>query len=102
MALNLPRLHREYKSKKGNMTSAKRKKLSSIDKLRKLKEKVGTDEIMKICTDYSDSETGDMYHYDDVNICYLITAEEIKTLYPGYIPRGNSYLLGTTFDVKVK
>lgn len=98
----LSRMHRDYKANTSNITKAKREKLSSIDKLKKLKELEGTEEILEVYVDYSDSETGDLYHYDGLNICYLITADELKKLYPGYVPRGNSYLLGTTFKVRVK
>ena len=52
--------------------------------------------------DYSDSATGDIWHYDNFGIRYYLSADEIKTLFPSYVPYGNSYLLGTNFKVKIK
>lgn len=98
----LSRLHGEYKANTQSLTRAKRKKISSIDKLKNLQELAGKEDIFSLYIDYSDSESGDLYHYDDVDICYIITADELKKLYPGYIPRGNSYLIGTEFVVNVK
>jgi len=97
----LNRMHRDYRSDHKRLTGAKRKKLSAIEKLKKLKQNEGSEAAFELFVDYSDSETGDLYHYDDFNICYVVRAEELKRLYPGYVPRGNSYLLGTTFRVRI-
>ncbi len=102
MASLLGKLNKAYKADETRMTGAKRTKLSAIEKLQRFKEKEGSDDIFEIFVDYSDSDTGDLLHYDNLNICYVIPADEIKKLYPNYVPRGNSYLLGTEFKVKVK
>ena len=52
--------------------------------------------------DYSDTQTGDLYHYDDLGIRYMLSADEIKKLFSSYEPYGNSYLLGADFKVKIE
>lgn len=94
-------LNREYRKAQGN-SPAKRAKLSAISKLNKLKEYMESQKVLDMFADYSDTETGDLYHYDTTGLIYILKAEDIKKLFPTYVPYGNSYLLGTSFKVTIK
>lgn len=94
-------LNRQYRENQG-YSPAKREKLSAIKKLGRLEEFKDQGATLEMFADYSDTETGDLWHYDDSGILYVLQADEIRKLYPSYVPFGNSYLLGQTFKVKIK
>ena len=97
----LKRLDRDYRKNKG-VSPAKRVKQSGIGKLKKLEQYMEEATVLDMFADYSDGETGDLYHIDNVGIIYVLKCEDIKKLFPTYVPYGNSYLLGTSFKVIVK
>lgn len=97
----LVQLNRDYRKHQG-LSPAKRVKLSGIKKLKKLEEFMKEGTVLDMFADYSDTQTGDLYHVDNVGITYILKCEDIKTLFPQYIPYGNSYLLGTSFKVTIK
>lgn len=97
----ITQLNSEYRKHQG-YSPAKREKISGLKKLRRLKKLVNTETVFEMFADYSDHETGDLWHYDDNGILYVLEAAEIKKLYPSYVPFGSSYLLGQTFKVNIK
>lgn len=97
----LEKLDRNYRKNKG-VSPAKRVKQTALGKLRKLEQYKENGTVLDMFADYSDGETGDLYHVDDFRIMYVLKCEDIKKLFPTYVPFGNSYLLGTTFKVTIK
>jgi len=97
----ITQLNSEYRRNQG-YSPAKREKITGLKKLRKLKKLADSDESFDMFADYSNHETGDMWHYDSSGILYILSADEIRTLYPSYVPYGSSYLLGQIFKVKIK
>lgn len=97
----LSKLSNQYRKNQG-YSPAKRVKLSAFTKMARLKEYQAEETLLDMYVDYSDSETGVLYHIDSVGIEYVLEVDEIKKLFPAYVPYGNSYLLGTTFKCRIK
>lgn len=97
----LSTLNSEYRSNRGN-SPAKRTKLDAVSKLKKLEQLKADERSFNMFADYSDTQSGDLYHYDDLGIRYMLSADEIKKLFSSYEPYGNSYLLGADFKVKIE
>ncbi len=96
----------EYKyrdEKGGSISPAKRRRLAMEKKLKGFRENIGNPGFVgKMYVDYADMESGDLTGTDPDGIDYMILADDVRKLFPKYIPYTSGHLLGATFKASVK